>query len=49
MLACAILPFLPLIVDAHIRQLGGEDFTKRETATQFLEKVPGSNADNSAR
>jgi hypothetical protein len=39
MLACAILPFLPLIVDAHIRQLGDDDFAKREAATQFLGKV----------
>ena len=39
MLACAILPFLPLIVDAHIRQLGDDDFTKRNAAALFLEKV----------
>jgi hypothetical protein len=37
--ACAFLPFLPLIVDAHIRQLGDNDFAKREAATAFLHKV----------
>jgi hypothetical protein len=37
--ACAILPFLPLIVDAHIRQLGDDDFAKREASTRFLKKL----------
>jgi hypothetical protein len=41
MLACAILPFLPLIVDAHINQLGDDDFTKREASTLFLAKLLG--------
>ena len=35
----AFLPFLPLIVDAHIRQLGDADFAKRAAATRFLSKV----------
>jgi hypothetical protein len=39
MLACAFLPFLPLIVDAQIRQLGHDNSAKREAAMQFLEKV----------
>jgi hypothetical protein len=39
MLACAFLPFLPLIVDAQIRQLGDDDFSKRESATRFLSRV----------
>jgi hypothetical protein len=39
MLACAFLPFLPLMVDAQIRQLGDDDFAKREAATLFLEKL----------
>jgi hypothetical protein len=39
MLACTVLPFLPLIVDAHIRQLGDDDFARREEATRFLSKV----------
>ena len=33
---CAFLPFLPLIDDAMIRQLGDDDFRKREAATRFL-------------
>jgi hypothetical protein len=36
MLACAFLPFLPLIVDAQIQRLGDDDFAKREAATRFL-------------
>ena len=39
MLACTVLSFLPLIVDAHIRQLGDDDFARREAATRFLSKV----------
>jgi hypothetical protein len=35
----AVLPFLPLIEDAMIRQLGHDDFAKRETATRFLERM----------
>jgi hypothetical protein len=35
----AFLPFLPLLEDAMIRQLGDDDFAKREAATPFLEKV----------
>jgi hypothetical protein len=35
----AVLPFLPLIEDAMIRQLGGDDFAKREAATRFLESM----------
>jgi hypothetical protein len=35
----AFLPFLPLIEDAMIRQLGNDDFAKREAATRFLVKV----------
>lgn len=39
MIAIAFVPFLPLIVDAMIRQLGDDDFQKREAATWFLNKV----------
>jgi hypothetical protein len=35
----AVLPFLPLIEEAMIRQLGDDDFAKREAATRFLENV----------
>jgi hypothetical protein len=35
----AVLPFLPLIEDAMIRQLGDDDFAKREAATRFLERM----------
>jgi hypothetical protein len=35
----AFLPFLPLIVDAHIQQMGDDDFWKREAATRFLERM----------
>jgi hypothetical protein len=38
-IVAAVLPFLPLIEDAMIRQLGDDDFAKREAATRFLEKV----------
>lgn len=39
MLAIAFLPFLPLIEDTMISQLGDDDFAKREAATRFLNKV----------
>jgi|SRR5579884_905553 len=39
MLACAMLPFLSIIVDTRIRQLGDDYFGKREAATRFLSKV----------
>jgi hypothetical protein len=35
----AMLPFLPLIEDAMIRQLGNDDFAKREAATRLLERI----------
>jgi hypothetical protein len=35
----AFLPFLPMIIDAQIRQLGDDDFAKREAAMRFLEKA----------
>jgi hypothetical protein len=35
----AVLPFLPLIEDAMIRQLGDDDFAKREAATRFLGSI----------
>jgi hypothetical protein len=39
MLACAFLPFLPLIVDAQISQLGDDDFAKREAATRMIQMI----------
>jgi hypothetical protein len=39
MLACAFLPFLPLIVDAHISQLGDQREGKRMEAAIFLDKA----------
>ena len=36
---CAFLPFLPLIDDAMIRQLGDDDFARREAATRFLDNL----------
>jgi hypothetical protein len=35
----AFLPFLPLIEDAMIRQLGDDDFARREAATRVLERM----------
>jgi hypothetical protein len=39
MLVCAFLPFLPLIEDAMIRQLGDDDFAKREAATRNINRA----------
>src|SRR5271165_2652475 len=39
MLACAILPFLPLIEDAMICQLGDPNPAKHEAAMRFLDKM----------
>jgi hypothetical protein len=39
MLACAFLPFLPLIVDAHIRQLEDDDFARRTASAAFLDGI----------
>lgn len=39
MIAIAFVSFLPLITDAMVRQLGDDDFAKREAATRFLAKV----------
>jgi hypothetical protein len=39
MLACAFLPFLPLIIDAHIIQLGDRRDGKRMEAERFLDKA----------
>jgi hypothetical protein len=35
----AFLPFLSLIVDTHIQQMGDDDFQKREASTRFLERM----------
>jgi hypothetical protein len=35
----AVLPFLPLIEDAMIRQLGDDTYWKREAATRFLSRM----------
>lgn len=39
MIAIAFVSFLSLITDDMIRQLGDDDFAKREAATRFLAKV----------
>jgi hypothetical protein len=38
----AFLPFLPLIEDAMIRQLGDDGFAKREAATRLQVRTPAN-------